>query len=106
MEMKKQNLFAMLFLSMGMFLTTACSDDESDKEDDGDKKVTAEMLDKVIVTYVDKTVIPTYALMDEKVEALDNAVKTFIASGNQNDLDAACDAWRAARKPWEESEAF
>lgn len=106
MEMKKQNLFAILFLSMGMFLTTACSDDESDKEDGGDNKITAEMLDKVIVTYVDKTVIPTYALMDEKVEALDNAVKTFISSGNQNDLDAACDAWRAARKPWEESEAF
>lgn len=105
--MKKQTFFAILLSGMGLFFTTACSEnDEPNNGGDENKTVTAEMLDKVISTYVDKTVIPTYALMEEKVTALDNAVKTFIDSGSQQSLDAACDAWRAARKPWEESEAF
>lgn len=104
--MKKRNWFAVLLACFTLILTPGCSENDTPSDPDDGEKVSKEMMDKVIATYVDKTVIPTYALMEEKVTALSEAVDKFIAESNQNNLDAACDAWRAARKPWEESEAF
>lgn len=103
--MKKRNWFAVLLACFTLILTPGCSENDTPSDPDDGEKVSKEMMDKVIATYVDKTVIPTYALMEEKVTALSEAVDKFIAESNQNNLDAACDAWRAARKPWEESEA-
>lgn len=85
---------------------SSCSDDDTPDDREPTDVVTEEQIDKVIATYVDRTVIPTYAEMRTKVGVLSTAVNTFIASGTQTDLQTACDAWVAARKPWEESEAF
>lgn len=57
--------------------------------------------------YADDVVVETYRLMKEKAKALKNAVDAYAADPtNQSKLDAACEAWRATRVPWEESEAF
>lgn len=104
--MKKKSILWMMLLSL-LFAGVSCSsDDTPDEGKKQDEKVTEEQMDAVIATYVDRVVIPTYAEMESKVTAMSSAVNTFISSGTQADLDAACAAWRAARKPWEESEAF
>ena len=53
-----------------------------------------------------RVALPTYKDMLTKMTAYKNAVDKFIASGSKNDLADACDAWRAVRVPWEQSEAF
>ena len=89
-------------LSFG--LVTACdnSDDPVDPVS-GYGDVTG-----IINDYVDKTVLPTYQDMKNKAWVLDDAVKELSEAGgftNAN-ITAACDAWRATRVPWEQSEAF
>lgn len=105
--MNKKNILWMILMSFALF-SISCSSDDTPGDDNPDvgKKVTEEAMDKVIATYVDKVVIPTYAEMENKVTAMSAAVDKFYTSGTQDDLDAACASWRAARKPWEESEAF
>lgn len=63
-------------------------------------------MDVVIANYVDKTVLPTYKDMAEKVGLLKEKVDAFLSDSTAASLNAACDAWRAARQPWERSEAF
>lgn len=69
-------------------------------------KPTAEQMDAAVNTYVDAVVLPTYQEMLDKMTAYQAAVSKFIASKSQNDLADACEAWRAVRIPWEQSEAF
>jgi len=104
--MKKKSTFWLILMCLIWVGVSSCSDDDTPETPDPVDVVTEEQIDDVIVTYVDRTVIPTYAEMETKVSAMSAAVNAFISSGLQSDLDAACDAWRAARKPWEESEAF
>lgn len=103
--MKKNSIFYLMLMCLALFVVS-CSSDDTPDEDDKKGKVTEEAMGAVIATYVDRVVIPTYAEMETKVKAMSSAVNAFITSGTQADLDAACAAWRAARKPWEESEAF
>ena len=59
-----------------------------------------------VTQYVDHVVLPTYKDLLDKMTAYTAAVDKFVASNSQNDLSDACSAWRAARVPWEQSEAF
>jgi predicted lipoprotein len=104
--MKKRKLSA--YLLMGLVACfVSCSDDGPNEDTNGSGSIiTTEALDKAIATYVDRVVVPTYGDMEAKVKALKEAVDAFGASGTQADLDKACNAWRAARIPWEQSEAF
>lgn len=109
--MKKNTINSWL---MGTALCTAlsftcisCDEDNTEPT----KNTFASIIDQekaqaAVDTYVDRTVIPTYKSMKDKVTALQSAVNTFLSNKTQGNLDIACDAWRAARKPWEESEAF
>lgn len=99
--MKKIFGLIIIFASMTFI---ACSEDNT-KSDDSTMATEAE-LNTVINNYVDNVVIPTYADMENKIAALKTHVDAFIADGTQKSLDAACTAWRAARNPWELSEAF
>jgi uncharacterized iron-regulated protein len=65
-----------------------------------------EQLSPIIDNYVDKVVLPTYKDLKEKNEALYAAVQTLAASPSNANFSAACNAWLAAREPWETSEAF
>lgn len=60
----------------------------------------------ILKSYVDETVIPTYADMKNNAKLLLAKVKQFKSSSAQEDLKAACDLWVKTRKPWEASEAF
>ncbi len=103
--MKRKNLFGVMVLALAASMTfTACSEDNTDPN--SDLGATEEELELVINTYVDKTVVPTYADMETRVTTLKNNVDKFVANSTQANLDAACEAWRAAREPWELSESF
>lgn len=103
--MKKRNLFACMMMGAAL-LYTSCSEDGTPGDENTDNNVTEQEMDNVIATYVDKVVIPTYAEMEEKIGKLSQTINTFMTDNTQENLDAACSAWRAARKPWEQSEAF
>ncbi len=100
--MKTKNIFYSLLVAGLSF--TACS--ENNSNDDDSSIVTEEQMDVVIANYVDKTVLPTYKDMVEKVGVLKEKVDAFVSDGTAASLNAACDAWRTAREPWERSEAF
>ena len=88
----------------------ACSENDNPDTPAGgntfEEVVDQQMAQAAVDAYVDNTVIPTYLSMKNRVTALQTAVNTFLNNKTQANLDAACDAWRAAREPWEESEAF
>jgi len=104
--MKMKSFFWMMLMSFALFNVSCSSDDTPDEPDGPGVVITDEMMDKVIATYVDRVVIPTYAEMENKVSAMHTAVEAFLADGTDANITAACEAWRDARKPWEESEAF
>ncbi|MDR1339833.1 MAG: peptidase M75 [Prevotellaceae bacterium] len=61
---------------------------------------------EVLRVYADTVVIPTYRDLRDKAWVLYNAVEALRQSpGDQSKLNAACNAWRATRIPWEQSEA-
>ena len=101
--MKKVSLyFFVAALSLGMFV--ACDDNENtDPIDTGYGDMT-----DIINTYVDRTVLPTYAKMkDEAWKLYDAVIKLSEDGGLTNgNITASCDQWRATRVPWEQSEAF
>jgi hypothetical protein len=62
---------------------------------------------EILRVYADEVVVPTYKELRDKAWALYNAVEALrSAPADQAKLNAACEAWRAARVPWEQSEAI
>jgi putative iron-regulated protein len=51
-------------------------------------------------------ILPTYLDLAARADDLAQAVDALTASPSQENLDAATAAWKAARRPWEQSEAF
>ncbi len=51
-------------------------------------------------------IIPTYKDMFERAQTLDSIVALLKISRTDDNLNAAKQAWRDARRPWEQSEAF
>ncbi|MCL3852522.1 peptidase M75 [Parabacteroides sp. GYB001] len=104
--MKKKNVLVMAMMGLAvLFCGTSCSEDENTDGPNNGSELTEEEMDAAIATYVDGIVLPTYKNMLDKVTIFKNKVDAFVASGNQNDLNVACQAWRDAREPWEFSEA-
>ncbi len=61
----------------------------------------------ILNIYADNVVVPTYSDLKDKAKALYEAVSAFQQDPtNQDKLNAACEAWKAARTPWEQSEAI
>lgn len=115
------NLFAMLF--MGALAVTsfmACSDDDDDITLGGDKDnptvgnqwtgVQAEMWE-VANQYVNQVVFPTYKNLAASADVLYEQAVTMQQKHDAGtltdaDVEAACEAFKAAREYWEKSEAF
>lgn len=53
-----------------------------------------------------RVIFPTYVDLEAQATALNAAVVALDASPTDENLNAARDAWRATRRPWEQSEAF
>lgn len=90
----KRALFAVLF-------TCACGT----PADGGTASSTAFDDPDVVASYVDDVIVPTYDLLAERADALDDAVAAFAADPTDQTLNDARDAWRATRVPWEQGEA-
>ena len=66
---------------------------------------------KVVANYINEVVKPTYLDLAEKSDILYKACQNLYQKRKagtltQNDIDAACEAFKAARKDWEQSESF
>lgn len=101
----KKNVFLMGLALLGLTAFTACSDDDDDKKT-ADAVIEDTEYDAIINQYVDEVVMPTYADLKAKNTALYNAVLAFGSNPSNSGFQAICDAWLAAREPWESSEAF
>lgn len=64
------------------------------------------VLQKIVENYVDAVVLPTYAQLQSRANALADAVKTLSSARTDAAFEKACEAWLSAREPWERSEAF
>ena len=56
--------------------------------------------------FANTVVLATYTELDSKAGELLAAVKALAADTSQANLEKAQQAWKATRKPWEQSEAF
>ena len=105
----KKNLFLLSLAMMGLTSFTACSsNDDDNKKEDETSEITIQdsEYDAIINQYVDNVVLPTYNDLKTKNSALYQAVVAFGDAPSNANFQAICDAWLAAREPWESSEAF
>ena len=110
----KKSIFAMGLAMMGLLSMTSCSSSDSKNGDtpqptpQPDQEVTIQdsEYDAIINQYVDNVVLPTYSDLKTKNSALYQAVVDFGDNPSNANFKAICDAWLAAREPWESSEAF
>ena len=113
--MYKKIFFPAVFclLSLGF---AACSDDEEETPAAGTSPSGEVMSSQnplltasqygLLDDYVNNVVISTYsALLNASIDFYDK-VNVLLAARTQDNVDAACKAWRSAREQWELSEAF
>jgi putative iron-regulated protein len=96
--MSKKLLFTLLALSV-LFYWGCSDEDDPVKHEQNDYS-------QIIIGYADGVVVATYHELEESAGNLKTSVDQFVQTSTQANLDAACDAWKAARAPWENSEAF
>ena len=101
-------LSAFLVLSIGLI---GCSLTGCGNDDDDDDTVSATGEDAfdastTLNDFANKVVLATYTDLDNKAGELLGAVQALSAATNQAHLELAQNAWKAARTPWEQSEAF
>lgn len=106
--MKKIANLAMMFLA-GALTTgfTSCGDDDNNGKEDQQNGIMKE----VVSNYVDVVVNPTYQDLATHAQTLYDACQSLYAKRKagtltQTDIDAACTAFKDARRYWEQSEAF
>lgn len=98
-----------ILLGLSALLVSSCSDnDEPNPEDISQKEQT---LQAATAAYVNHTVLPTYSAMADaaiRMRDLCHTIQEKHGTGSltTNDIKAAGDAWKEARKNWELSEAF
>jgi predicted lipoprotein len=82
-------------------MTISCS-----KDDTSTSTTSSEQNTKIITQYIDSVVIITYKRLADKSILLYDACVTLQSNPTQANVASACSAWVAARKYWEQSEAF
>jgi len=99
MEFKcKSMLSVALLAACGLFVASCSDDSESSNPESGEQKLAAINSD-----FVNKTVLPTYTGLMKGCEGL---VIILDAMEDDDDVEAACEAWKETRQYWEWSEAF
>lgn len=102
MKIKTLLSIAAMFAATMMF--TSCDDDNDDVDSSAEKE---EFFANINKDLVNKTIIPIYTnLKDSNADLLDAINKLQEPDAQQDDVDDACEAWKAARKYWEQSESF
>lgn len=90
--------FASAFLAVAI---VACGDSTTEPVDTDEQKTSAVLND---ITY--KVILPTYTELDQKAQVLADAVAALQSGITDAKLETARQAWREARRPWEQSEGF
>lgn len=98
-----------IILGLSALLVSSCSD--NDEPNPGDISQKEQTLQAATVDYVNHTVLPTYSAMADaaiRMRDLCHTIQEKYGAGSltTNDIKAAGDAWKEARKNWELSEAF
>ena len=75
-------------------------------DDNGEDTVSAFDARTTLNDFANKVVLATYTALDNKAGELLATVKALEADTSQANLEQAQAAWKAARRPWEQSEAF
>ncbi len=117
--MKKIQQYAMAFLLGAMSLGfTACSSDDDPESNlpeagQADVNIASSDLQMQAITksYVSNVVYPTYQALAANARDLYTKCQTLYSAANagtmeQSQIDAACEAFKNARREWERSEAF
>lgn len=86
-------------------LLVACSKDEP-VTPPTNTTVSTELIDTVLRTASTDVILATYTDLDLRAGELKTAVEALHAAPSTTTLDAARQAWRNARRPWEQSEGF
>ena len=90
-----------ILFTLSLFLIGCGADDEDEDQDLEHFDATTTLND-----FANKVVLATYTDLDDKAGALLMTVKALAADTTQANLEQAQTAWKAARQPWEQSEAF
>ena len=85
---------------------TGCSDDGDDDTVSVAGEADTFDASTTLNDFANKVVLATYIDLDNKAGELLGAVQALSAATNQAHLELAQNAWKAARMPWEQSEAF
>ena len=93
-------IFTLSTLLVTSFFLVACSDDD----DDGDSALFDAAT--TLNDFANTVVLATYTDLDNKAGTLLNSVRALQTSTTQANLGRAQTAWKATRRPWEQSEAF
>lgn len=109
--MKKtfKNVLAFAMASVLALGVTSCSSDD-DTNGNGSSN-TSTVMSSIVANYVDNIVRPTYSDLAENTQTLYDACQNLYTKRKagtltQSDIDAACEAFKNARKYWEQSESF
>ncbi|HUH75331.1 MAG TPA: imelysin family protein [Chitinophagales bacterium] len=94
--MKKITLIALLL----SILISACKKDEIEREDN------SELFQAIVENISNNVILKTYKDLSEKGNLLSSALKELELNKTEANLEAARNAWIAARSPWEQSEGF
>ena len=127
--MKKISKIVMLLLAGAVTIGFAScgSDDDFEEENNllsqekleqlnqaaNDSRANAEktQMGRVVAHYIDVVIEPTYRELADRATTLYDACQNLYAKRKagtltQSDIDAACEAFKQARKDWEQSESF
>ena len=85
---------------------TGCGNDDDDDDTASAGEGSTFDATTTLNDFANKVVLATYTDLDNKAGDLLTAVKALEGNTNQASLGQAQGAWKATRKPWEQSEAF
>ena len=91
---------------ISILFVLSCGGGGSDDSGGGGGGTNDEFIQSIIDDFVDNVDIPTYDLLRERSTSLREACEALEADPTEENLEAARDAWFAARVPWEQSEAW
>jgi len=103
MNLLSRTLLAVVLPLAGGALLAACSDDEPTGPSTA---VSTELIDTVLRTSSNDVILATYTDLNLRAGELKTAVDALKAAPGTTTLEAARQAWRNARRPWEQSEGF
>ncbi len=102
---RRQTVLTLILLAvMSVGVISSCTKDDNEPK----KKELDPTLVATVSQYVDNVVIETYKNLADKALVMQDAVATLATENGltQDNVKKACDSWIAARKYWEQSEAF